>query len=364
MRYVAGMDGGGTKTAVSIADENGCVVHEFVAGPLNYNGGEEADIRATLARIYEVIRYECCRRLADGGDDVRKGDLQHGSDHRSDHSGTNEHSGEAARHEDDADDDSRSRRPLSELSAREDEICSVICIGAAGISNPLVSGRLTSGLRDAGFGGKLVLVGDHETALCGAHEGLTGMILIAGTGSIAYGRNSSAHIHRAGGFGHLIDDEGSGYSIGRDLLSAVVKADDGRLSPTLITKLVYEQLKLSSVGEIVGFVYYKSRGKKDIAAIAPLLSDACDAGDAAALAIAEKQAAALAETASAVVEKLGMEGGELALLGSVLQRNRQIRSMFETAMIEKFPMLRCIDPKNDAAYGAVLLALDTLKEES
>ncbi|WP_168122548.1 BadF/BadG/BcrA/BcrD ATPase family protein [Paenibacillus sp. HB172176] len=328
MRYVAGLDGGGTKTAVAIADEYGRVIHEFVAGPLNYNGGEEAAIRATLAQIYEVICHECRR-----------------------------HSTERGAHEDASGHVDGARTiPATD----EDEGCSVICIGAAGISNPLVSGRLTSGLREAGYRGKLVLVGDHETALCGAHEGLTGMILIAGTGSIAYGRNSDGKTHRAGGFGHLIDDEGSGYSIGRDLLSAVVKADDGRLNPTLLSGLVYEWLKLETISDIVGFVYDKNRGKKDIAALAPLLSVACDAGDAAALAIAEKHAFSLVETAAAIVQKLDMANGELALLGSVLQRNRQIREAFETMLREKFPMLQCIDGKKDAAYGAVILALDAL----
>jgi len=304
MRYVAGLDGGGTKTAVTIADENGSVVHEFAVGALNINGQDEASVRAALAEICAEIG-----RVLPGG-----------------------------------------------LGA-----CAVICLGAAGISNPVVSGLMTSGLREGGFEGALVLVGDHETALCGAHDGLYGSILIAGTGSIAYGRNGSGDTHRAGGFGHLIDDEGSGYSIGRDLLSAVVRASDGREEPTVVTDLVYERLGIGSVREIVGFVYDKNRNKKEIAAIAPLLSAACESGDRAALRIAQKNAEALAETAYAVTQRLGLQDGELALLGSVLTRNRHVREMFIEAMGRLQPKLSCIEPKRDASYGAVLLALEKLK---
>ncbi|RJX37349.1 ATPase [Paenibacillus pinisoli] len=304
MRYVAGLDGGGTKTAVTIADENGSVVHEFAVGALNINGQDEASVRAALAEICVEIG-----RVLPGG-----------------------------------------------LGA-----CAVICLGAAGISNPVVSGLMTSGLREGGFEGELVLVGDHETALCGAHDGLYGSILIAGTGSIAYGRNGSGDTHRAGGFGHLIDDEGSGYSIGRDLLSAVVRASDGREEATVIRDLVYERLGIGSVREIVGFVYDKNRNKKEIAAIAPLLSAACESGDRAALRIAQKNAEALAETAYAVTQRLGLQDGELALLGSVLTRNRHVREMFIEAMGRLQPKLSCIEPKRDASYGAVLLALEKLK---
>lgn len=308
MRYVAGLDGGGTKTAVTVAEEGGAIVHAFVAGPLNLNGQDEASVRSTLLEICREIALVC-----DGGD----GGL---------------------------------------------EACAVMAVGAAGISNPTVSGRLTDGLRQGGFAGELVLVGDHETALWGAHEGPHGMILIAGTGSIAYGRNSDGVVHRAGGFGHLIDDEGSGYSIGRDLLSAVVRSSDGREAPTAVTELVYARLGIATVQEIVGFVYAKERNKADIAALAPLLSDACAAGDAVALRIAERNALALVETASAVAERLGLaEGGELALLGSVLLQSSQVRAAFEAGMAARHPRLRCIDARRDAAHGAMLLALAELE---
>lgn len=330
MRYVAGADGGGTKTAVTVADETGAVVGTFDAGPLNYNGQDEAGFAATIRDV--------CRGIAE-----RCGEL---------------------------------------------DACVQLCVGAAGISNPAVSGLLTARLKENGYRGGLILAGDHETALCGAHEGLHGIILIAGTGSICYGRHPSGLTHRAGGFGHLIDDEGSGYSIGRDILSAVVRSADGREAPGILTELVYERLQIGSVGELIGFVYDKRTGKKDIAALAPLLSVACETLDAAALRIADKNAAALAELAFAVIGRMeaaeaersgpgaACEAGEaerrwpatfrreIALAGSVLARNRHVREAVVSRIAGRHPGWRCIDPKRDASYGAMLLALEALRSPS
>ncbi|WP_229263624.1 N-acetylglucosamine kinase [Cohnella cholangitidis] len=258
MRYVAGMDGGGTKTAVIIADERGTEVHAFNSGPINYNGQDEESIRRSFAEMFETICRVC-------------GGLEH---------------------------------------------CAQLCIGAAGVSNPAVVSRLTSLARECGYRGGILVTGDHETALRGALDSPYGIILIAGTGSICYGMNESGLTHRAGGCGYLIDDEGSGYSIGRELAAAVARANDGRIPPTAITGLVYGRLGIDSVRELVGFVHDKRTNKKDIAALAPLLSEACALGDEAALAIARRSAEALCELVHPVVERLGQRSGNLAWPGA------------------------------------------------
>jgi N-acetylglucosamine kinase-like BadF-type ATPase len=303
-RFVAGLDGGGTKTAVAIADESGVVVHAFTSGPINFNGNDEAAIRGNFEEIMRIIGEVC------GGLDL----------------------------------------------------CEQICIGAAGVSNPTVMPRLTSHVRDCGYQGGLLITGDHDTALCGAQDNPygMGMILIAGTGSICYGRNEAGLTYRAGGFGYLIDDEGSGYSIGRDLLTAVVRAEDGRSPKTAITQLVYERLQVDSVRGIVGFVYDKRTDKKDIAALAPLLSEACALGDQAVLNIVEKSALSLLELAVPVVETLSLQEGVLAMAGSVLLKNDGVRNAFTAKLNQRYPGLSCITAKKDAAGGAVLMALNRL----
>ncbi|MFC4812349.1 N-acetylglucosamine kinase [Paenibacillus sp. GCM10023250] len=304
MRYVAGLDGGGTKTAVTVADERGRAVHRFTAGAINYNGQDEASVRQSLHAIMAEIAKAC------GG--------------------------------------------LERLA--------YVCIGAAGVSNPAVQERLTADVREGGYAGGLLITGDHETALCGALDSPVGMILIAGTGSICFGRNEAGDTHRTGGCGYLIDDEGSGYSIGRELLTAAVKAADGRIPPTVVTGLVYERLGASSVRELVGFVHDPRTNKKDVAALATLLTPACDAGDAAALAIVNKSAAALLELVGPVAERLAMPDGRLVLAGSVLQKNAYVRGAFAALLEQAYPAMRCAAAPADASAGAVrmaLLALDT-----
>ncbi len=301
MEYVAGMDGGSTKTSIVIADEQGNVVYAFASGAINDNGQDSSIIRRSFEEMFGTIDRVC-------------GGLGN---------------------------------------------CVRVCIGTAGISNPEVVPRLTELVRGCGFEGALFIVGDQEIALRGAHDGRSGIILIAGTGSICYGRGDDGSSHRAGGCGYLLDDEGSGYSIGRELLTAVAKANDGRLPPTVLTSLVYERLQADSVGQLIAFAHDKSTNKGDIAALAPLLSDACDVGDAAALAIARKSADSLFELVVPVAEKLGMQRGNLALAGSVLLRNAHVRSELIRIVGEQYPEMIVYPAKREAAWGAVKIALES-----
>lgn len=309
MDYVAGLDGGGTRTRITVVSAAGERVHTFTAGPLNYNGQDEAVVAATLREIADQIG-----------------------------------------------------QVITTQGGRALESCLVLCVGAAGISNPQVAGRVTQSLRASGYNGELLLVGDHETALYGAHGGESGIILIAGTGSICYGRNRAGAIHRAGGYGHLMDDEGSGYAIGRELLAAVVRAADGRSRSTVITDLIYERLAIDSVEKLVGYVYEPGRSKKDIAALAPLLTAACEAGDRQGQAIAAASATGLVPLVEAVAGRLGMPEGPLALLGSVLSANRFVHEALINQLGTAMPGLAIVPQQHDAAYGAALMALQRLRQ--
>jgi N-acetylglucosamine kinase-like BadF-type ATPase len=300
MKYVAGLDGGGTKTAVAIADAAGRVVRTFVAGAINFNGHHEAEVATNMRRIMQSIAASC-----DGGLDA----------------------------------------------------CARICIGAAGVTNPVARERLAQLVRAGGYRGEMTILGDHETALFGAHERPYGMILIAGTGSICYGVNEDGRSHRTGGFGHLFDDEGSGYAIGRDMIAAVFRAADGRIPSTALTELVFTHLGIRSISQLTGYVYDPQRNKGDIAALSPLLIPACEQGDAAAVAIALRAGRSLAELVGPVADVLEMREGDLALLGGVLTHNTYVREAFQETLRTRYPHIRCIPPKRDAAYGAVLAAL-------
>jgi len=299
MHYVAGIDGGGTKTAVAVMDRDGRIVREFTADGINYNGRKAEEVERALGEIFAGLGSTCGSLAA-----------------------------------------------LRQL-----------VIGAAGISHPAVPERLAAAARGNGYEGGLHIFGDHEAALYGALNGREGMLLIAGTGSICCGRSASGEFARTGGFGHLIDDEGSGYSIGRSLLAAAVRASDGRGPATVITRLLAEWHGLASPADIVGFVYAADTGKKEIAALAPLLTEACDLQDAVAHGIAIHSAAALVDLVAALARRLSLAESRLALAGSVLLKSPYVRAAFGRQLETALPPLRTVSPQLGAAAGAAHLAL-------
>ena len=294
--YFCGWDGGGTKTGVCIQDETGTLT-EAAFGPLNLNGAAEDRVAATVRNGVAFMAAQ------PGG-----------------------------------------------LAA-----CAGLVIGMAGASNADASARVERMVREAGYEGPFKLLGDQEIALAGAIDG-PGAVLIAGTGAICFGRDGRGERFRVGGYGYLIDDGGSGYAIGRDILTAVVRAEDGRGPKTALTGLVFEALHVDQVGGLVTWLYGPGTGKKEIAALAPLLLRALEAGDAAAQAIAERAADDLSELVITAWRKRDIVGGELALTGSVPAYYPTIRARLEAALRKALPGIAIVEPRRSPALGASALA--------
>ncbi len=299
--WYCGWDGGGTKTEVLVADSEGTTLHRQVFGPLNPNGSSPEQVRNTVREAVSFLR------AMPGGE----------------------------------------------------EACGGMVIGAAGISSRNTAGLLEEALREAGWSRPYRLAGDQEIALAGAIEG-HGAILIAGTGSICYGRDPGGRLFRTGGYGHLIDDEGSGYALGRDILKAVVRAADGRGPETVLTSALESALHLSAgdVPGIITWLYAPERAKAEVAALARLLTPALEANDPAALAIAENAAENLAELVLTGWRKTGMTDGELALTGSILQKFPVIRNTVIRRVNDVYPAVQCGDPRGTPARGAVRMAAE------
>ena len=198
----AGLDGGGTHTRLELRDEENRLLSRTEFGPFNLNAIGEAAFRRLLRQVLAA-----CGDMAD---------------------------------------------------------CARLCVGGAGISNPAVGDILGQELERAGFSGMWKLCGDQEIALRGAMDG-PGIAVIAGTGSICSGKNQAGQTARSGGFGHLIDDGGSGYALGRDVLSTAVQALDGRCPDTAILERVYHRLGREDPGAIVSFAYDETTDKAAIA---------------------------------------------------------------------------------------------------
>ena len=180
-------------------------------------------------------------------------------------------------------------------------------------------------LRRAGFEKKNVTVGsDAAGALAGGLRSGFGLLLIAGTGSICYGRGPSGEICRAGGWGHILETRGSGYDAACRILRAVARARDGRGSATILDEMVMEYWSLDGMDALMDCVYRSGKGKTEIAALAILLDLAYKEGDTVAAGIMEDCAQGLAELVAAAArsfQKLYGEGGAIpcACSGGMLE---------------------------------------------
>lgn len=155
---------------------------------------------------------------------------------------------------------------------------------------------------------------DALSALYGASAGQSGIVLIAGTGSVAFGRTDGGQEARSGGWGHLASDEGSGYWVGLEGLKAAFRAHDGRAGATLLTDLVPSRFGADSLATVHRILYTGEEDRALIAAIARDVADAAARGDHAAEAILHHAALHLANLVSAVYRQL-WDGEEITCYG-------------------------------------------------
>lgn len=239
--------------------------------------------------------------------------------------------------------------------------CEAVCIGAAGISNPQVHKIILDTAKRYELSKRILLQGDHDIALYGAMSGKPGAILIAGTGSICAGRAENGKTVRAGGWGHLIGDEGSGYAIGIDILKTVVKTYESTKKKTLLTELVYKHWKVSDIEGIIAKTY-STPDKSNIAALAPLAEEAARQGDRMAWQILQKNASELCKLAKQVCTQLGENPLSLCLMGGLLSHETLYRDLVKEVLISKNILFK--DPDMDAAAGAALWARDWVLQNS
>lgn len=231
--------------------------------------------------------------------------------------------------------------------------CVSLAIGSAGISNQDMVQMVADAMEKVQIS-NWKLVGDQEIALYGALDGAPGIALIAGTGSICFGRADDGSVARSGGWGHLIGDEGSGYALGRDALIAVAKAWDGYGCPTRLTELLASEYAMTGQREIISYVY--GGDKSRIATLSRLVEQAARDGDPVSIAILRENAQKLSLLAAAVAQRLSLGKAQVAMLGGMLENDTLLRRFFLEEMAANHPELSCIPPRHDAATGAVMLA--------
>lgn len=196
---------------------------------------------------------------------------------------------------------------------------------------------------------------DISVALAGAFAGGPGIALVVGTGSACYGRGMDLQEAQAGGFGPIIDDGGSGYWLGRMALRAAVFEADGRGPSTALTAVVLEALGIHEVRGIAQKLYREQIAREVVAALAPRVIAAAEQRDPAALAICVRGAEALASMVAAVARRLGLAPAPVACIGSA-GNHPFYRGLIETAIRNQVPGVLFPKTRYSAEVGALLLA--------
>jgi glucosamine kinase len=297
-----GVDGGGTKTAAVVVDRSMNVLGRGTGGPSNH-------LRVGL----EEAAHEIERAV-----------------------------GEAVRE-----------------SGRSMEDVEYAFCGIAGADHPAHRAKVIGSLRELFPDGNFTVDNDARIALTGAAGPAAGIVIIAGTGSVAFGRNDDGREARAGGWGPTIGDEGSGYSIARRGLSAIVRSFDGRSPRTLMTEYLCNRHGMCDPSDLPQFVYAPSTHADDIAIFCKLVMDAAAAGDPLASEIVETEGAELGKTVVAVAKKLKLLDREfpVAYVGGVFQAGAMILDPLRTVIHRDAPLARLQPPNETPVLGAARMAI-------
>jgi N-acetylglucosamine kinase-like BadF-type ATPase len=296
-RFFLGVDGGQSSTAALIADEMGRVRGVGRAGPCNHASGEEG--RQKFIRALT----ECLS---------------------------------AASH-------SAGLDPIPRFASA--------CLGLSG--GPADKEALVSRIVGSD---KITVTHDAAIALAGALAGQPGVIVIAGTGSIAFGRNLQDRTARAGGWGYVFGDEGGGFHIVRQALRAALRLEEGWGRATSLRAVLLEATSAADANDLLHRFYTPEFPRPRIAALAKLVDQAAGEGDAAAREILFQSAQALVELAGVVRRQLfrPADPTRFSYLGGVF-RSRIVRERF-FALLETDPSNCVVAPVHGPAAGALLEA--------
>jgi N-acetylglucosamine kinase-like BadF-type ATPase len=297
--HVLGIDAGGTKTVCLLADGEGHVISEARGGGANLQAAGELAVEKVLHQVMAG---------AIGDLDVAPG---------------------------------------------------AICLGIAGVDREEDGAVVRDLMRRIGHKARVLVTNDALIALvAGAGHG-PGVVIIAGTGSIAYGRNGQGDAARAGGWGYVLGDEGSGYWIGRLALRAVMRAADRRGRDTRLTGRVLAHFGLEHPQQLVREVYHRHLRPSEIAGVAHCVQLAHDEGDGVASEILRQASRELLACANSVVTRLvmGDEPFTFVLAGGMFNAVPWLGEELARRLPDIAPRAAVRKLDREPAYGAVLLAI-------
>lgn len=197
---------------------------------------------------------------------------------------------------------------------------------------------------------------DVVTALAGANRGLPGIIVISGTGAIAYGRTADGRTAQVDGAGYLMSDEGGGYWIGVRALNAFARAVDGRGPDTLLAQAIPQAFGRADFAGVHRVIYDQSLGRSEIASLAAVVSAAAAAGDTVAQAILRSAGALLAESALTTARRLSLAEPHIYISGGVFEAGHWLLDSFTGAIQAAAPQATIMPAEFPQVVGALILA--------
>jgi N-acetylglucosamine kinase-like BadF-type ATPase len=300
-----GIDGGGTRTAAWLADEEGKVLARAECGPSN---PLKAGFRAAERELLEAFRV-CLREAG---------------------------------------------FPPAAARATRPPIVRAVCAGIAGVDRRSLHRPLLTWMRRHIPARRHLLTSDAAIALAAAVRNAPGIIVIAGTGSIAFARDDRGKLLRAGGWGIPFDDRGSGYDLGRKAVAAALEAYDGRGPRTILMDRICQHLDLGNITEIVP----KPLEQQQVAALFPLVMEAAREDDLVARHLCDDAARDLADLAVALLKRAvwTRRRAPVVTTGGVFRSSNLIRRAFARHLRRFAPQARVELLERPPVEGALWLA--------
>jgi N-acetylglucosamine kinase-like BadF-type ATPase len=233
------------------------------------------------------------------------------------------------------------------------------CLGLAGAGRPEDQAVIAEWAARVQLAAAVEVTGDAPLVLAAGTPRGWGAALVAGTGSMAFVRDPGGRMARAGGWGYLLGDEGSGYALVVAALQACATAADGRGPVTALLDRILSRLGLAEPQQLIGAVYRGALDRTGLAALAPVVFDTADAGDPVAMRIVDQGADQLAATVAAAARQLKLEAAPLplALAGGVILASARYASKVVAAMASRGFRADPVTLVREPAEGAVRLAL-------
>jgi glucosamine kinase len=232
--------------------------------------------------------------------------------------------------------------------------CTALWAAIAGVGRESVRASVEKAVERVHLAQRAGVGTDVEAAFYDAFREGPGILVVSGTGSVAWGRNASGREARVGGWGSLIGDEGSGYAIGLEALRRVARGVEGRGPSTELEKAILTHLRLDTPDALV--TWTAEARKADIAALVPLVVDASKEGDGVAVELLVKAVDELASHVLALLDNLGpwTTPPRVAFSGGLLGPKGPLRKSLEVTIAAE--RLKLVDRDPDAALGAAKLA--------